>query len=280
MARTRTATEGDATEPTETPERAAQRSIQSVEIGFRLINALERAPDALTLKDLAAAAGMTASKAHLYLVSFRRVGLVAQEPDSGRYTLGGYALQLGLASLRKLDVARLSREALRDLASSTGEACYLAVWGNRGPCIIQRVDGPGPLPMSLQVGYVLPAIATATGRIFLAYLPRARTEQVVAAERAVAWSEATTDGAMARVVEQVRAQGIARTDGQLNAGFSALSAPIFSHDGSLAAALTVIGPSTQMNSDIEGPVASRLREVTQDLSRAMGWSSQADSPPA
>jgi len=251
-------------------DRSGQRSIQSVEVGFRLIRALDEAPDALSLKDLAAAAGMTASKAHLYLVSFRRVGLVTQELDGGRYMLGPYALELGLSALRKLDVTRLSRETLHRLSEASGEACYLAVWGNRGPCIIQRVDGPGPLPMSLQVGYVLPTISTATGRVFLSYLPRARTEQVVAAERAVAWTGGNSDAAIAKVIEEVRAHGMSRTDGQLNIGFAALSAPVFNHDGSVAAAVTVIGPSSSMDAALDGPVAQELRAATLELSQRLG----------
>lgn len=250
-----------------------QRSIQSVESGFRLIRCLEEAPGAMTLKELSARAGMTASKAHLYLVSFRRVGLVLQEADSGRYMLGPYALQLGLSALRKLDVARLSREPLRQLSEETGEGCYLAVWGNRGPCIVQSVNGPRPLPMSLQVGYVLPTVSSATGRIFLAYLARPLTAAVVKSERAEApvpggdYSEA----ALARIVEETRARSLSRTDSLLNIGFTALSAPIFAHDGALAAAITVIGPSPSMDASLTGRSAKRLLATARGLSAQMGW---------
>ena len=50
----------------------------------------------MTLKELALRAGMAASKAHFYLVSFKRVGLVAQDEVTGHYALGRYALDLGL----------------------------------------------------------------------------------------------------------------------------------------------------------------------------------------
>lgn len=69
-------------------EPRSQRSIQSIEVGFELVRALEVANTPLSLKDLAGTAGMPASKAHLYLVSFKRGGLVTQEPESGRYLLG------------------------------------------------------------------------------------------------------------------------------------------------------------------------------------------------
>ena len=73
--------------------------IQSVEVGFTLLDALSRAAGPLMLRDLAAAAGMSAAKAHRYLVSFQRLGLVVQDPRTTRYDLGPAALHLGLASL-------------------------------------------------------------------------------------------------------------------------------------------------------------------------------------
>lgn len=71
-----------------------QRSIQSIEIGGRLLNALALQSGPMSLKELAQAAEMTPSKAHPYLVSFGRLGLIEQERDSGQYRLGPAALQL------------------------------------------------------------------------------------------------------------------------------------------------------------------------------------------
>src|SRR3546814_16156998 len=75
-----------------------RRSIQSIETGFPLLAALVDAGVALTLRDLAARAGMTSAKAHPYLVSFTRVGLVRQAATTGQYELGPFALKLGLVS--------------------------------------------------------------------------------------------------------------------------------------------------------------------------------------
>jgi hypothetical protein len=75
--------------------------IQSIEVGFRLLDVLTREPRAMMLRDLAQRAGMSPAKAHRYLVSFSRLGVVSQDPVSGRYELGGFALQMGLARLAR-----------------------------------------------------------------------------------------------------------------------------------------------------------------------------------
>ncbi len=49
----------------------------------------------MALKDLAREAEMSPAKAHPYLVSFSRLGLIEQDRASGHYLLGPLALQLG-----------------------------------------------------------------------------------------------------------------------------------------------------------------------------------------
>ena len=69
-----------------------------------------------TTADLAREAGMVPAKAHPYLVSFGKLGLVEQEPTTGRYGLGPLALQLGLISLQQYDPVRLATPLADELA--------------------------------------------------------------------------------------------------------------------------------------------------------------------
>ena len=107
----------------------ARAGIQSVEVGFALLDVLAQAPGALMLRDLAALAGMSAAKAHRYLVSFQRLGLVVQDVATTRYELGPATLRLGLATLSRLDAVKMARERLPALGEQTGQTLALAVWG-------------------------------------------------------------------------------------------------------------------------------------------------------
>src|SRR3954469_10502584 len=102
------------------PGMTKRAGIQSVEVGFGLLQALSKAPGPLMLRDLAAAAGMSAAKAHRYLVSFQRLQLVVQDGASTRYDLGPAALKLGLASLSRLDAVKLARQRVAALAEQIG----------------------------------------------------------------------------------------------------------------------------------------------------------------
>ncbi|MDU0955905.1 MAG: helix-turn-helix domain-containing protein, partial [Bradyrhizobium sp.] len=78
------------------------RGIQSIEVGGTLLQALARSGEPMMLRDLAREAGLPPAKAHPYLVSFSRIGLIEQDATTGRYELGPLALELGLISLRRL----------------------------------------------------------------------------------------------------------------------------------------------------------------------------------
>ena len=69
-----------------------RQGIQSIEVGFRLLSVLAATNRPMMLRDIAKGASMPAAKAHRYMVSFLRIGIVEQDAGSGRYDLGAYAL--------------------------------------------------------------------------------------------------------------------------------------------------------------------------------------------
>lgn len=252
--------------------RSGQRSIQSIEVGFRLIRVLETAASKLPLKTLAARAGMSPAKAHLYLVSFTRLGLVVQEPGTSRYGLGPYALQLGQAALRQLDLVDLARPPLERLHNQFELPAYLAIWGNAGPFTILKVDADLTTPVAIKVGFVFPLLSTATGRVFLACLPASATEALVARE---AVSEPDLAARRGAIVEDVRRQGVAISEGRLFRGFSAISAAVFDHAGAIAGAVTILGVGALMDRDPAGEMAQSVRRAAAEISAALGFKSEA-----
>lgn len=244
-----------------------RRGIQSVEVGFGLIAALAAAPDKLPLKMLAARAGMSPSKAHLYLVSFLRLGLVVQDAATSRYGLGPAAVELGIAAINQLDVVDLAREHLPATMEAAHSSVSLAVWGNRGATVIYRIDAGLPVPLSVRVGYVLPLLTTATGRVFMANLPEREWQAAAALEDQV------TPGALARArasLPAIRETFSARTVGETHAGFFGVSSPIYNSDNTICAAVTALGLMQAGATDVDGTVIEAARKTAMRISADLG----------
>lgn len=261
-------------------ERPGRRGIQSIEIGFKILDYLRTALRPVPLKMIAAGTGMSAANVHYYLVSFQAVGIVRQE-DTGCYALGPYALKLGMAAIEQFDVFTAARPVMTDLANALGQTVFLGVWGNRGPTIIYRVEAGGTRPiLELRVGSVLPPLRSALGRNFLAHLPREIGEGYIAPalaeEKARPMPGRGDDTPRDRkeldaMLAAIRAAGVSRCRDALLANFTSLSAPIFDQTGLIIAAITLMGPTGTMDDSPDGPIAGALRSRAQAISHSAGW---------
>ena len=255
------------------PPAPAQRGIQSIEVGGQLLRALAHAGRPLPLKDLAAAAGMAAAKAHAYLVSFGKIGLVEQDRGNGRYGLGPLALHLGLMSLQQADPVRIATPLIEDLAATSGHTVAIAVWGTHGPTIVRLAESPAAVHVNMRHGTVFSITGTASGQLFAAWLDETAARPLYDAERRSAGPRALPAWAQfaATTLAEVRAQGLARADGGVVAGVSALAAPVLDHRGQIVLSLTAIGPSAALDTRWDGPLAGQLRQAAQAASARLGW---------
>lgn len=246
-----------------------QRGIQSIEVGGALLRALAHHGRPLPLKELAAAAGMSPAKAHPYLVSFGKLGLIEQDADSGRYGLGPLAVQLGLISLQSLDPLALATPLLEPLAALCGHTVAAAVWGSQGATIVRVAQPPAPVFVSMRHGTVMSLRGTASGRLFAAHLPRAQVLPLLKAEGRTARGGGF-DAELNAALEQARREGYARVKDALLPGIAALSAPVFDGSGTLVLALTAIGPSAVFDAQPGGALAQAVVGAARGLSVRLG----------
>ena len=261
----------------------AQRAgIQSVEVGFGLLEVLSNAGCALMLRDLAAAAHMSAAKSHRYLVSFQRLGLVVQDAQTTRYDLGPAALKLGLASLTRIDAVKLARLRIGLLTAEIGQTLALAVWGNQGPCIVHWEESAKSVTVNLRLGDVMPLLSSATGLCFSAFMSsrknglNSRLELLLQDEllQIKRLNRADLPASMAKVqimFDDVRQHGVARVVGTLLPGVGGFCAPVFDASGHMVLGMVALGSLATFDTDWCGAVAAPLKAAARQLSSDLGY---------
>jgi DNA-binding IclR family transcriptional regulator len=248
-----------------------QQGIQSIEVGHKLLEVLARAPVHLTLKELASAAKMSAPKAHRYLVSYGRLGLVEQEGETGRYGLGEFALRLGLAALGRLDPVTAAVSVMRELADEVDQTVAVALWANHGATIVRWVAVETPVSATLRVGSVMPLSRSATGLVFVAFLPPRQWSTLLKTELAGNVRQQLnpqTQTELEPVLERIRAQGYSRANDFIP-GITGLAAPVFGPDNSLALALITLGYSATFEAS-ETKIRAALLRSADALSHRLG----------
>ena len=261
----------DHAEPARDRER---RGIQSIEVGGEILKVLCSDPRPMALRDLAKAANMASGKIHPYLVSFGKIGLVAQDPVTGYYLLGPMAIQLGLTSLQTLNPIREATPFAEALANETSHSVALAVWGNLGPTIVRLIDASYPVHTNIRTGTVMSLANTATGRVFSAYLPRQLIDKMLK-DDCIRLGPDIAHPLDAKVVEnlidETRARHLSRGVNHPTPGVASFSAPVFDYSGNIALAVTIMGPTGTFDPDWNGPVAKALHSCTTAISRRLGY---------
>ncbi|MEK7889293.1 IclR family transcriptional regulator C-terminal domain-containing protein [Burkholderia contaminans] len=262
----------------------AQRGIQSVEVGGRLLDALARRRKPLGLSELAGAADLSTAQAHTYLVSLMRLALVKRDAITGNYEPGPLSLRLGLMSIERQPAYRAALPHAARLAEAVGLSVALSVPGALGPTIVRIEHGGYPLHVNLHVGSVMSLDTTATGRVFRAFGDPAQLDAMAASQ---AGAGATLAGAEQPVpdagvpqaeLDAIRARGIERGVDLPSPGVSAMCVPVFDAEGKLQLALTVIGSTGSIDVDWEGPIAAALRDAARQASASLGAAHDAPPP--
>ncbi|UVE57409.1 IclR family transcriptional regulator [Burkholderia sp. EMB26] len=265
----------------------AQRGIQSVEVGGRLLDALARRRKPLGLSELAAAADLSTAQAHTYLVSLTRLALVKRDALTGNYEPGPLSLRLGLMSIERQPAYRATLPHAVRLAETVGLSVALSVPGVLGPTIVRIEHGGYPLHVNLHVGSVMSLDTTATGRVFRAFGDAAQLDAMAASQAGAGDTLAGAEGAPvapdagAQPVEldTIRMRGIERSIDRPSPGVSGMCVPVFDAQGRLQLALTVIGSTGSIDVDWDGPIAVALRDAARQATASLG-AAGADPAPA
>lgn len=256
------------------------RGIQSIEVGGQLLRALARSAEPMMLRDLAREAGMVPAKAHPYLVSFCRIGLIEQDETSGRYEFGPLALELGLTGLHRLSAVRIATPKIAALAADIDQAVSLAVWGTYGPTVVRLEESSHPVHIVMRVGSVMAMLETATGRAFAAFLPpnvmKAALEQKLD-RLGVGYNDKrpTRIADVETLLADVRKRGLTRAVGDPLPGVNAFAAPVFNHAGAVVLSITAMGPAGTFNTNWDSPIARALLECAGDVSQRLGFKPKA-----
>lgn len=251
-----------------------RRGIQSIEVGGEILRALTDDARPMALRDLAKALGMASGKVHPYLVSFCKIGLVAQDPVTGHYLLGPMAIQIGLAGLRTLNPIREATPFADALASETGHSVALSVWGNLGPTVVRLVDSGYPVHTNIRTGTVMSLANTATGRVFCAFLPRQLIDRMLKDDYIRLGPDIAHPldaKAVEALIDEARTRQMSCGLNHPTPGVASLAAPVFDYSGNMALAVTIMGPTGIFDPSWDGPVAEALRACTAGISKRLGF---------
>lgn len=220
--------------------------VQSLDRGLAVIRSFSHDTPRQTLSEVSRETGLTRAAARRFLITLQSLGYVG---SNGReFFLRPRVLELGYAYLSSFSVAEIAQSHLEDLAAKLHESCSASVLDLPDIVYVARAQTNRIMTIALSLGTRLPAYATSMGRVQLAALADDELEAYLASTRLEHRTERTvTDPAQLReVLAQVRSQGWALVDQELEHGVRSVAVPIHDASGGVIAAINTSAHATRV----------------------------------
>jgi len=252
-------------------ENAAASSVQVLDRSLKLLELVAEA-DGAVLTDLADQSAMAPSTVHRLLTSLAQHGMVAHDSETGAWTIGVKAFEIGTAYLRFRKLGTISRPFLKQLMEETGETANIAIEEDGDVVFISQAESHAPMRAFFRPGRRGPIHASGIGKAIISTWPDSRIATVLGDRTLQHFTEKTRDtlSALLKDLVEIRSRGWSIDDEEHTLGMRCVAAPIFDEYGDAVAGISVSGPAVRMPDakvDALGPV---VRAAAEELTKAMG----------
>ncbi len=248
-------------------EELDQYRVRAVERAIQILMAFDDQHPERGVTEIAQATGLHKATVHRIIMTLLQHGLLERTADGERFRLGIRMMDLGLRALRNLDLRRVARPYMEQLVSRFGETCDLGIFDQGHVLPIEVVYGNHALIVATRVGTRLPIHCTASGRVFLAFLPPDVVEPLLR-EPILACTERTitSPDRLREELEATRRRGYGVDDGEFEPGIRAVAVPIRDVFGNVVATLAIPGPVERMPWERVSEMAQALMETADAIS--------------
>jgi len=247
--------------------------IQVLDRAFSILDSLEESGVDLGVSELTARVGLQKSTVHRLLSVLGQHRYVAQSESTGKYRLGYRLSELGRSVTAYPNLVETAEPFLRRLVEISGETAHVGALEGGRVLSLAAVEGSRTLRTPSTVGKKTPVHSSSIGKCLLAFLSKAKLDEIVLAHSLEVFT-ATTIGTrkdLNRELAKIRKQGFAIDDEEYELGLKCLGAPVRDSSGAVNAAISIAGPANRLSTERTAMLTTVVRQVAQEFSVALGW---------
>lgn len=244
--------------------------VQSFARGLEVIRSFSAQRPSQTLSEVAASSGLSRAGARRILLTLQTLGYV--NSDGKHFQLTARILDLGFAYLSSQPLWNLATPSMEQLSEAVQESCSAGVLDGLDVVYVVRVHTHKIMSTNLGVGSRLPAFWTSMGRVLLAGLPQQQLQALLATCPRVAYTRLTLlgDDDLLAAIAQVRAQGWALINQELEEGLISVAAPLRNAQGQTVGAINVSGQANRTSpQEMQARIVPLLLDTAQTISQLL-----------
>lgn len=246
--------------------------IQSLDRGLQILGILGKKRSA-GVTELAKELGVDKSTAFRMLDTMMRHNLIQQDENTAKYKLGIGILRLSQQLLNNLNIINISRPFMRALVDFTNESAHLCSLSNDKAYVVDQVISNSIIKVSATIGLEEPIYCSSVGKCILAFMTEEKREKILEKIDLKPYTSKTITSKEMLIahLEQIRLNGYALDDEELNVGVRCIAAPIFNHMGKVKNSIGISGPATRMDTENISIYSEKVKETARLISQKIGY---------
>lgn len=249
------------------------KQIQSIARAVSILDHLAGNGNEDSLSNISRTIGLSKSTTYSIIATLEQLGLIQQDQMSARYSLGMKLFELGQVVHSSMDLRKIAVPLLQDLVVKYGETAHLGVLSQGEVVYIDKVNSPHSIGISSQIGGRNPAHCTGVGKMLISALSAAEVEKIIAEKSLKRFTEKTiTDpDVLHQHLHQIREQGYAVDDEEIESGLRCVAAPVRNHRREVVAAISLSGPAQRMDKEKLDQIISGVVATATIISAQLGY---------
>lgn len=221
----------------------------SAERSLRLLALLAREGRALTLAELSVRLGLPKATTHRLCAQLTEGGFVVRDVAERSYAVGPALRRLALDTLNHGLQRGLRHEVLAAVVAEVGETCNFTTLDGSEIVYVDRVEARWPLRLTLDVGSHVPLHCTASGKLLLSGMPRARRDALIDRLTLVRMTPhtITEPAALKAECDAIAREGHSCDREEFIAGLIAVAVPVRDDQGEVRAAVAMHAPTARLS---------------------------------
>jgi IclR family transcriptional regulator, KDG regulon repressor len=249
-------------------------NVRAVERALQILECFDDEHPERGVSEIAQAVDLHKATTHRIMTTLLNFGYLERADDGQRYKLGIRLTELGLKVVRRMDLRREALPYMKQLVEEWDETCDLSIFDSNNVFYVEVVRGNRALTIAAAVGQRVPVHSTASGKLFLAHLPKEQQDLILGNPlRSYTEKTITSPDELRKQLVEIRAQGFALDAEEFEVGVCAVATPIFNRRGNVIATLGGPCPVSRMTPQRIQEITAAFKLAAQQISRRMGWNS-------
>jgi DNA-binding IclR family transcriptional regulator len=247
--------------------------VRSLSRGLRIIGLFTPEHPEWSLDEIVDATGFPKATAYRLVRTLETERFLTFERSSNAFCLGPSLLPCTILLDSYSELVRVVKPYLQTLMERTGETAYLVVQAHTRSITVDVVYTPRPFKPVMHVGHEVDDLASASGKVFLAFSPEEQRQQFLAWKYRRSELHKQDLLQLQKELQQVAQEGVAYDFGEYF-GVCAVAAPIWNARAEVRGALVVVAPVERGAVAEMEKHAEIVRDIAESISSHLGHSSE------